>query len=421
MPSMKDVMGIVMGGGRGTRLYPLTKLRAKPAVPIAGKYRLIDIPLSNCINSNINKIAVLTQFKSVSLHRHIARTYIFDAFSRGYVQILSAEQRDTSFEWYQGTADAVRKQLLEIESSNTSYSLILAGDHLYRMDYSKLADFHWKSGADITVAVQPIPRADAPRFGLMKLDDDNKITAFVEKPKDPNVQAQFETRSDPDKPFLGSMGLYMFNTDILIDILRNTDDKDFGGEIIPKAISNLKVYGYLFEGYWEDIGTIRSFYDTNLLLTRPDAPFDFQDQNAPIFTRPRFLPGSLVENAQLNNALLADGGYIKGSLVQDSIIGLRGQVMEHSEITKTIMMGADYYDSKSAREAAGGVPIGVGPNCTICGAIIDKNVRIGEGVQIYSFPKGTDIDNDEWSVRDGIVVIPKRAILAPGTIIGPGK
>lgn len=421
MPSMKDVLGIVMGGGRGTRLYPLTKLRAKPAVPIAGKYRLIDIPLSNCINSNINKIAVLTQFKSVSLHRHIARTYIFDAFSRGYVQILSAEQRDKTFEWYQGTADAVRKQLLEIESSNTKYSLILAGDHLYRMDYSKLAEFHWNSGADITVAVQPVPRKDAFRFGLMKLDQQNRITSFIEKPKDPAVQKKFETRDDPDMPFLGSMGLYMFNTDVLVDILRNTADKDFGGEIIPKAIENKNVFGYLFEGYWEDIGTIRSFYDTNLSLTRPDAPFQFQEQNAPIFTRPRFLPGSLIENAQLNNVLLADGGYIKGSLIQDSIIGLRSQVMEHSEVTKTIMMGADYYDTKAATEAAGGIPIGVGPNCKICGAIIDKNVRIGEGVEVYSFPRGTDIDNEHWSVRDGIVVIPKRAVLPSGTVIGPGK
>ncbi|MEJ2758927.1 MAG: sugar phosphate nucleotidyltransferase, partial [Anaerolineales bacterium] len=297
MPSMKDVLGIVMGGGRGTRLYPLTKMRAKPAVPIAGKYRLIDIPLSNCINSDINKIAVLTQFKSVSLHRHIARTYIFDAFSRGYVQILSAEQRDQSFEWYQGTADAVRKQILEIESSNTDYSLILAGDHLYRMDYSELAEFHWSTGADITVAVQPIPKKDASRFGLMKLDKENRVTAFVEKPKDPATQKKFVSRDDPEKPYLGSMGLYMFNTSVLVDILKNTDDKDFGGEIIPKAIQKMKVFGYPFEGYWEDIGTIRSFYDTNLSLTHPDAPFHFQDQSKPIFTRPRFLPGSIVENA----------------------------------------------------------------------------------------------------------------------------
>lgn len=421
MATMKDVLGIVMGGGRGTRLYPLTRLRAKPAVPIAGKYRLIDIPLSNCINSNINKIAVLTQFKSVSLHRHISRTYVFDAFSRGYVQIYAAEQRDQTFEWYQGTADAVRKQLLEIESANAEYSLILAGDHLYRMDYSKLAEFHWEIEADITVAVQPVPRKDASRFGLMKIDQNNRIISFVEKPKDPEVQKEFESRLDPDKPFLGSMGLYMFNTKFLIEILNNTTDKDFGGEIIPKAIETKKVYAYPFEGYWEDIGTIRSFYDTNLSLTRPDAPFQFNSPGEPIYTRPRFLPGSLVENAELNNVLLADGGYIKGALIQDSIIGLRSQVSENSKIISTILMGADYYDTPSRVSEAGGIPIGIGKGSIIEGAIIDKNVRIGEGVKILSFPKGTDLDHDNWYVRDGIVVIPKRSVLFPGTVIGPDE
>jgi glucose-1-phosphate adenylyltransferase len=419
MATMKDVLGIVMGGGRGTRLYPLTRLRAKPAVPIAGKYRLIDIPLSNCINSNINKIAVLTQFKSVSLHRHISRTYIFDAFSRGYVQIYAAEQRDQTFEWYQGTADAVRKQLLEIESANAEYSLILAGDHLYRMDYSKLAEFHWETGADITVAVQPVPKKDASRFGLMKINDAMKIVSFVEKPKDPEVQEEFRTREDPEKPFLGSMGLYMFNTKFLIETLKNTSDKDFGGEIIPKTISSKKIYAYPFEGYWEDIGTIRSFYDTNLSLTLPNAPFNFNDPNDPIYTRPRFLPGSLVENADLKNVLLADGSYIKGASIRDSIIGLRSQVSEDSQITSTILMGADYYDTPSRKADNAGIPIGIGPECKIEGAIIDKNVRIGRGVQIKSFPRGIDLDDGQWYVRDGIVVIPKRSVLRPGTIIGP--
>ena len=419
MASMRDVLGIVMGGGRGTRLYPLTKMRSKPAVPIAGKYRLIDIPLSNCINSGINKIAVLTQFKSVSLHRHISQTYTFDHFTRGWVQIFAAEQRDQSFEWYQGTADAVRKQLLEIESARTDYSLILAGDHLYRMDYSKLAAFHWEKEAEITVAVQPVRREDAPRFGLMKVDAQDRLVSFFEKPKDPAVIEDYVARPDSDKPILGSMGLYFFNTDVLIDILEKTDDTDFGGEVIPKAIQTKKVFAYPFEGYWEDIGTIRSFYETNLSITRPNSPFEFVDRKAPIYTRPRFLPGSLVEKAELENVLLSDGSFIRGSKISDSIIGLRSQVQEDSVIRSTIVMGADYYDNPKDLEQGYGIPIGIGPGCEIDSAILDKNVRIGEGVKISAFPDGLDFDEDMYSVQDGIVVIPKRTVIPPGTVIGP--
>ncbi|MEJ2488168.1 MAG: sugar phosphate nucleotidyltransferase, partial [Anaerolineales bacterium] len=394
--------------------------RAKPAVPIAGKYRLIDIPLSNCINSGIKKIAVLTQFKSVSLHKHISQTYTFDHFTRGWVQIFAAEQRDQSFEWYQGTADAVRKQLLEIESANTKYSLILAGDHLYYMNYSKLAAFHDEKGADITVAVQPVRLEDAPRFGLMKVDNKDRLISFLEKPKDPEIINDFVVRPGSDKPILGSMGLYFFNTDLLIDLLKNTEDTDFGGEIIPKAIEHYKVFAYPFEGYWEDIGTIRSFYDTNLSLTNADAPFRFIDNKTPIYTRPRFLPSSLIEQAELNNVLLADGSTIRGASINDSVIGLRSQVYEKAVISSTVMMGADYYDSKDTLNAGGGIPLGVGPKSVVEGAILDKNVRIGEGVTIKSFPVGTDIDNDLYTVRDGIVVIPKRTIIQPGTVIGPG-
>jgi glucose-1-phosphate adenylyltransferase len=419
MASMKEVLGIVMGGGRGTRLYPLTKMRAKPAVPIAGKYRLIDIPLSNCIHSGINKIAVLTQFKSVSLHRHISRTYIFDLFSSGWVEIFAAEQRDQSFEWYEGTADAVRKQLLEIESAKVEYSLILAGDHLYRMDYSKLAEFHEEKGAEITVAVQPVRTEDASRFGLMKTNEEDRIVSFVEKPKDPEVLKNYMTSDDPNKPYLGSMGIYFFNTNLLVDILKNSNATDFGGEIIPEAIQSKRVYAYPFDGYWEDIGTIRSFYETNLSLTLSDPPFKFTDRKQPIYTRPRFLSGSLVENAELNHVLLADGGIIQGASISNSILGIRSQISENTTITGTVMMGADYYDTDSARDLASGVPIGVGPNCKIEGAIIDKNVRIGEGVVISAFPPGTDFDFDSYSVVDGIVVVPKRSVLLPGTKIGP--
>ena len=419
METMKNVLGIVMGGGRGTRLYPLTKLRAKPAVPIAGKYRLIDVPISNCINSGINKVAVLTQFKSVSLHRHIARTYNFDAFTRGWVEIFAAEQRDKEFEWYQGTADAVRKQVLEIKSSDADYSLILAGDHLYRMDYSKLAEFHWKKNADITVAVQPVRSQDAGRFGIMQVDEHHKITEFVEKPKDPEVLSRFEYERNSKKPFLGSMGIYFFNSEVLIDILENTTDTDFGGEIIPKAINSMNVYAYPFEGYWEDIGTIRSFYETNLALAKPDAPFKFVDQDKPIYTRPRFLPGSLIENSKLKHVLLADGCCITNAKITNAVIGLRSQVFEGARIKSTIIMGADYYDTREKQKSFDGVPIGIGPGSYIEGAIIDKNVRIGKGVTIRPFPKGTEIDNERWSVRDGIVVVAKRTVLADNTYIGP--
>ncbi len=308
MNSLDNVLGIILGGGAGKRLYPLTAERAKPAVPIAGKYRLIDIPISNCIYSGINRIAVLTQYNSVSLHRHIAWTYVFDNFHKGFVQIWAAEQTPMSETWYQGTADAVRKQLLEIRSTNAKYVIILAGDHLYRMDYAKLVRFHWEHQAEITVAVQPVSAAEAPRLGLLKRTPDYKIQSFIEKPQDPAVQAEFVSRDDPELPFLGSMGIYLFNTDALFDLMENTTHDDFGGEIIPHAINNnYSVYGFDFEGYWEDIGTIRSFYETNLAITRTDTPFIFHSPNEPVYTRPRFLPPSVIENSHLHNVFMADG------------------------------------------------------------------------------------------------------------------
>ncbi|MEN8240308.1 MAG: glucose-1-phosphate adenylyltransferase [Chloroflexota bacterium] len=420
MPSMKNVLGIIMGGGRGSRLYPLTKMRAKPAVPIAGKYRLIDIPLSNCINSGINKISVLTQFKSVSLHRHISRTFIFDVFSSGWVQIFAAEQRDASSGWYQGTADAVRKQLLEIESADAKNTLILAGDHLYRMEYDKLAEFHWDSGADITVAVKPVHRDQASRFGLVKVGTDQQIDDFVEKSTDPAVLKSFAVVEDNQRPYLGSMGIYMFNTDVLIEMLNEYDDTDFGGEVIPRAIGMKKVFAYMFDGYWEDIGTIRSFYDTNIALTQPDTPFSFTHPSDPIYTRARFLPGSYVENAIFNQVVLADGCKIFDSKISDSVIGLRSRISEGAEIQSSIIMGADYYEKKySGNNLISDIRIGIGPGSQIEGAIIDKNVRMGKNVTIKPFPPGTEIDTDIWSVRDGIVVVPKRSVIPDGSYIGP--
>ena len=418
MPAMHDILGLIMGGGRGARLYPLTRDRSKPAVPIAGKYRLIDIPISNCINSGIHRVAILTQFNSVSLHRHISRTYVFDSFHRGWVQILAAEQTPTSENWYQGTADAVRKQLTEIQTTGAEYVLILAGDHLYRMDYAPLAEFHWQNDADITVAVQPVPADQAYRFGILKRTADGRITAFAEKPKDPELLREMVSREDAHKPYLGSMGLYMFKTRVLVDLLASTTDDDFGGEVIPKAIQTHNVFGFDFTGYWEDIGTIRSFYDTNLSLTLPDSPFDFHDPQRPIYTRARFLPGSIVDGATLHNVLMSEGCRIYRAEVRHSIVGLRGYISNGVRMTDTIMMGADYYDQPGA-PPPGGLPLGIGPDCQIQGAILDKNVRLGAGVVIRPFPLGTAPDHEDWVVRDGIVVIPKNTLLPAGTVIAP--
>lgn len=419
MAIINNVLAIILGGGVGKRLYPLTKQRSKPAVPIAGKYRLIDVPISNCINSGIQRIAVLTQFNSVSLHRHITQTYTFDDFHRGWVQILAAEQTPSSSDWYQGTADAVRKQLFEIKSTGADYVLILAGDHLYRMDYDVMAQYHWNQQADITVAVQPVAIQDAPRFGLLKRDPDGRISAFVEKPRDPEIQAQFISRDDPDKPYIGSMGIYFFNTQVLIDLLESSTYEDFGSQIIPYSLQSQRVFGFDFEGYWEDIGTIRSFYETNLRLTRPDSPFNFYDPVRPIYTRARYLPGSVIDGATMSNVLLTDGCQIHRAEITDSIVGLRSHIEGGTYMSQTILMGSDYYDPTNT-PPPGGVPLGIGANCIIEGAIIDKNARIGDNVVIRPFPRGTDIlEEGNWVVQDGIVVIPKNTILHPGTYIGP--
>lgn len=419
MPTVsEDILAIILGGGRGTRLYPLTKLRAKPAVPIAGKYRLIDVPISNCINSGIYRIAVLTQFHSVSLNRHITRTYRFDTFHGGWVQVLAAEQTLQSEDWYQGTADAVRKQIKEIISSDSSYVIILAGDHLYRMDYAAMAKFHWEHDADITVGVHPVTREEVPGLGILKVAEDRRIAAFVEKPKDAKLQAQFISRDDPERPFLASMGIYMFKTSVLIDMLTNYPDfDDFGKDVIPNSIRTHNVYGYPFDDYWQDIGTIRSFYETNLALTRLDSPFNFFDPERPIYTNPRTLPGSSVEDSELKNVQLCEGCRIQKSQISHSIIGMGSQIGPGAKIKDSIIMGADYYDSPSIRSTD--VPLGIGSNCVIEGAILDKNVRIGEGVVIKPFPRGTEMDAGTWVVQDGIVVIPKDTTILPNTRIAP--
>jgi glucose-1-phosphate adenylyltransferase len=418
MPSTDQILAVILGGGVGKRLYPLTRQRSKPAVPIAGKYRLIDVPISNCINSGITRIAILTQFNSVSLHRHIAQTYTFDRFHQGWVQILAAEQTPRSTGWYQGTADAFRKQLFEIKAARAPYVLILAGDHLYRMDYAEMAHFHWENQADITVAVQPVAANEASRFGLLKAEAGGRITEFVEKPRDPDVLARFVSRDDPERPFLGSMGIYIFNTEALIDLLENTTADDFGGQVIPSSLDSHRVYGFGFDGYWEDIGTIRSFYEVNLRLAQPETPFNFYDPQRPIYTHQRSLPGSVIDGARLTNVMLSEGCIIHKSDISNCVVGVRSIIQEGVKLKNTIMMGADYYDTPDTPPPAG-IPYGIGKDCQIDGAILDKNVRIGEGVVIKPFPRGTDIEEGTYTVQDGIVVIPKGAILFSGTYIGP--
>jgi len=420
MPSLNDILAVILGGGQGKRLYPLTLMRSKPAVPFGGKYRLIDVPISNCINSDIYRIAVLTQYNSVSLHRHITGTYNFDSFHTGWVQIWAAEQTMERMEWYQGTADAVRKQLFEIQSARSKYVLILAGDHLYRMDYSKMAQFHWENNADVTVGVQPVNRENASRLGLLKRSAQGEIIDFAEKPKDPKVLDQFVTRDDPDQPYLASMGIYLFNLETLVQTLSlkpgGQDFDDFGYDIIPHCVRNeRRVFGYEFTGYWRDIGTIRSFYETNLELTMANPRYDIFDPGQRIYTHARFLPGSRLSDCRLNNVLIAEGCRINQAEITHSVIGLRSIIRSGVKIKDTVLMGADYYDE------SGSIPIQFGENSDIEGAIIDKNVRMGQGVTIRPFPRGTELETDTYTVKDGIVVIPKRTVLPSGTTIGPDK
>lgn len=419
MPKMDEILAVILGGGQGKRLFPLTAERAKPAVPIAGKYRLIDIPISNCINSGIYNISILTQFMSVSLHRHISRTYIFDKFHPGGIQIWAAEQTMENTDWYQGTADAVRKQRQEIRSSRAKHVLILAGDHLYRMDYAKMAEYHVDTNADITVAVQPVLREDASRFGILKSDPNGRITRFAEKPKDPALLTDLVSRDDENSPYLGSMGIYMFRMDVLMEVLKPdyADHKmdDFGGDIIPSLIEGgRRVFGYNFEGYWRDIGTIRTFYETNLDLTEDKPEFDFYNPDKPIFTHPRYLPGSRINGCELKQALVAEGCEISNSTICHSIIGLRSHIGAGTVIKDTIVMGGDWYGT-----LRNGAPIGIGKNCKIEGAIIDKNASIGDNVVIKPFPMRKEIDGDHFYVREGVVIIPKHTTIPAGTVIQP--
>lgn len=417
---MRDVVAVILGGGVGTRLFPLTRDRTKPAVPFAGKYRLIDIPMSNCFHAGIEKIAILTQFNSVSLHRHIHRTYTRDIFTTGWVQILAAEQTHRSGEWYEGTADAIRKQLHEIGQAGNKYVIILAGDHLYRMDYAKFVNFHAESEADVTIAVQPVDRAGASALGILKMDDENRITDFVEKPKTDEEIDGFESGSNSEKPYMASMGIYVFSTECLFEILTENPGTDFGKHIIPAAMNTNRIMGFSFDGYWEDIGTMKRFYEVNLDMAAPLPKFNLYDPQRPIYTRPRFLPGSKVQGGSLHNVLLADGGRIQEATIRDSVIGLRSIIGDRVTIQRTVMMGADFYETSkeiAENDELGRPHIGIGPGTVIEGAIIDKNARIGHQVIIRHFPDREDSENEHWISREGIVIVPKNAIIPDGTII----
>ncbi|QGJ71749.1 Glucose-1-phosphate adenylyltransferase [Planctomycetales bacterium 10988] len=429
---MWKTLALVLGGGRGSRLYPLTKYRSKPAVPLAGKYRLIDIPVSNCINSGVRRIYVLTQFNSVSLHRHIRQTYNFDIFSGGFVEILAAQQTTEGTAWYQGTADAVRKNLMHLDQFGVENILILSGDQLYRMDFSEMLRTHKETNADVSIAALPVDRKEASALGIMKVTDEGRIFGFVEKPQ--TEEELSEVLVDPGwiekkgiqshgRDCLASMGIYLFKRETLLDILDSTDDEDFGKQIFPRAINDYHVQSHLFDGYWEDIGTIRAFYRANLDLAKANPPFELASAEAPIYSRARFLPPTFTEGATVKRSLIADGCTIgEGSVIENSVVGLRCRIGRNVTIRNSIIMGSDYYEPSSSLEEVneGKLPaIGIGDGCFIDGAIVDKNARLGSSVHIRNFEKVENADEVDGSdmimIRDGIVVVNKNATIADGT------
>ena len=425
MKTYDNVMSVIMGGGQGARLYPLTKERAKPAVPIAGKYRLINLPISNCINAGIFKIAVLTQFNSVSLHRHISQTYNFDVFHTGWVQIWAAEQTPSVSDWYQGTADAVRKQLRHFRILDAKYFLILSGDQLYSMNYGDILKTHIDKGADITIAALPVAKDAARAFGVLQVDQGGRIVNFVEKPSD---DGQFEKLVTPKavfddfglesegRDYLGSMGIYVFNAGLLRDLLlEHLDWNDFGHHVLPRSLHERTIFAHLFSGFWEDIGTVRSYYEVSIRMVQPAPPFDFHRPGHVVYSRARYLPGARVINATVRNAMICEGCRVEDATIVDSIIGIRTVVGRGVTINRSIVMGDDYFE---VAPAPGQIPIGIGEGSRIEGAIIDKNARIGKNVRIYAADNLPDQAGDGWAIRDGIVVVLKDATIPDGTVIG---
>jgi glucose-1-phosphate adenylyltransferase len=431
MSQYENVVSVILGGGAGTRLFPLTKERAKPAVPLGGKYRLIDVPVSNCINSGITQIFVLTQYNSASLNRHISRTYRFSSFSTGFVEVLAAEQRLDSPEWFQGTADAVRQTIPHIRDWRVNTVLILSGDHLYRMDYRKFLQRHVETNADVTVSVIPCRPDEAEGFGLLKTDDQGKIIEFKEKPKGDALESmrvdttQFGLTAEESekRPFLASMGIYVFKYERLIEFLKEDESRvDFGKEIIPAAIEKFNVQAHFFKDYWEDIGTIRAFYEANLDLASPLPKFNFFNTDSPIYTRSRYLPPSKVHNCDIDNSMISEGCILNGVHARNSIIGLRSRIDKGTRIENSIIMGSDFFESieEIQNNVNRAVPhVGIGQNTVIRRAIIDKNTRIGNNVQLvnYNNIETADDPNGCWYIREGIIIVPKTATVVDGTIV----
>jgi glucose-1-phosphate adenylyltransferase len=416
-----DTLAIILGGGQGSRLFPLTATRSKPAVPIGGKYRLIDVPISSCLHADIRRIYVLTQFNSASLNRHISATYRLDRFSGGFVEILAAEQTPDNPNWYQGTADAVRQAARHFRGHDADYYLILAGDHLYRMDYGELIDAHKRLKADITIAAQPVDPDTATQMGIFRFDRDGKIVAFEEKPKPPRLAeigrsipegATFAAHTD-EQPFMASMGVYVFSRQILLDMLERESGLDFGRELIPGALGHYRVMPYLYRGFWADVGTIESFYDANVMLGRPGAPFRFYDPHRPIYTHLRHLPGSRITDCRIHSSIVDDGCFLEPCDIRESVVGIRSIVHAGTQISRSVLLGADYYEDGTTN----GIPLGIGRNVILDRVIIDKNARIGEGARLVNERGVEQADGDGYYIRGGIIVVPKEGVIAPGTVV----
>jgi len=417
---MNDVLSVILGGGRGSRLFPLTLQRSKPAVPIAGKYRLIDIPISNCLNSDLRRMFVLTQFNSESLNKHVGLTYKFDLFSSAFVSILAAEQTEDDTNWFQGTADAVRQSLRHLQTHRWKEALILSGDQLYQMDYRKLVESHRRQVADVTVAVTPVTAEQAHAFGILKVNKQGRIVHFDEKPPRERLEGLASEVPGLGQTFLASMGIYMFGRDLLVRSVNDPALVDFGRHVIPKLVPEVRVHAYVYRGYWEDVGTIQSYFEANLALCQPVPPFDFYDVGRPVYTHPRFLPATKVESCTVENALVSEGSVIVESEIRRSLIGIRARVGKAVRIRESLVLGADYYETSDEVQraaASGRPPIGIGDDCVITRAIIDKNARIGRGVRIVNEAAVKEMDGPGYFIRDGIVIVPKSGVVADGTVI----
>jgi glucose-1-phosphate adenylyltransferase len=417
---MNEVLTIILGGGRGTRLFPLTQHRSKPAVPIGGKFRLIDIPISNCLHAGLEQIYVLTQYNSASLNRHIAQTYRMDVFSGGFVEVLAAEQTIEGERWFQGTADAVRQAARHFRDVDAEYYLILAGDHIYRMDFAELIESHIERDADITIAAQPVSLDEAIGMGIFQFDASGQVVRFEEKPTSDRLA---EMRSSapahspagllsPDKPFLASMGIYVFSREVLYDVLSSNSGVDFSREVIPKALETQRVHAYLYRGYWADVGTVQSFYDVNLNLTRRGSPFSFFHPRRPIYSHPRFLPAARLHNCKLDEALVAEGAYLDSCEVTESVIGVRSSVQAGAKIRRSVLLGADYFDDEF-----GDLPLGIGRDAVLDRVIVDKNARIGAGARLVNEKGVQDIDGEGYFIRGGVIIVPKNGVVKPGTVV----